>query len=91
MDVIDKVAPLCGEKIIISAEFSQTDVAAALMCLGEELTPERWEQVKAAPSKKQTSAVAALYYYYFCSWLFMVCLATPKQPIRADSYKWNQP
>lgn len=61
MDVIDKVAPLCGEKIIISAEFSQTDVAAALMCLGEELTPERWEQVKAAPSKKPTSAVAALY------------------------------
>lgn len=39
------------EKITVTAEFSQTDVAAALMCLGEELTPERWEQVKAAPSK----------------------------------------
>ena len=36
------------EKITVTAEFSQTDVAAALMCLGEELTPERWEQVKAA-------------------------------------------
>lgn len=39
------------EKITVTAEFSQTDVAAVLMCLGEELTPERWEQVKAAPSK----------------------------------------
>ena len=39
------------DKITISAEFSQTDVAAALMCLGEELTPEIWEQVKAAPHK----------------------------------------
>lgn len=38
------------EKITITAEFSQTDVAAALMCLGEELTPELWQQVKAAPS-----------------------------------------
>lgn len=38
------------EKISVSAEFSQTDVAAALMCLGEELTPEIWEQIKAAPS-----------------------------------------
>jgi hypothetical protein len=37
------------EKITLSAKFSQTDVAAALMCLGEELTPEIWEQVKAAP------------------------------------------
>ena len=26
------------EKITVTAEFSQTDVAAALMCLGEELT-----------------------------------------------------
>lgn len=39
------------EKITVSAEFSQTDVAAALMCLGEELTPEIWAQVKAAPTK----------------------------------------
>lgn len=39
------------EKIIVSAEFTQTDVAAALLCLGEELTPEIWEQIKAAPSK----------------------------------------
>ncbi len=39
------------EKITITAEFSQTDVAAALMCLGEELTPEIWAQIKAAPSK----------------------------------------
>ena len=39
------------EKITISAEFTQTDVAAALMCLGEELTPEIWAQIKAAPSK----------------------------------------
>ena len=27
------------EKITVSAEFTQTDVAAALMWLGEELTP----------------------------------------------------
>lgn len=39
------------EKITVSAEFMQTDVAAALMCLGEELTPEIWAQIKAAPSK----------------------------------------
>ncbi len=39
------------EKITVSAEFSQTDVAAALMCLGEELTPEIWAQIKAAPPK----------------------------------------
>lgn len=39
------------EKITITAEFTKTDVAAALLCLGEELTPEVWEQVKAAPSK----------------------------------------
>ena len=39
------------EKITVSAEFSQTDVAAALMCLGEDLTPEIWKQIKAAPSK----------------------------------------
>ena len=39
------------EKITITAEFSQTDVAAALMCLGEELTPAIWAQIKAAPSK----------------------------------------
>ena len=45
------------EKITITAEFSQTDVAAALMCLGEELTPERWEQVKAAPSKIDFSKI----------------------------------
>lgn len=38
------------EKITVSAEFTQTDVAAALMCLGEELTPEIWAQIKAAPS-----------------------------------------
>lgn len=38
------------EKITVTAEFSQTDVAAALMCLGEELTPEIWAQLKAAPS-----------------------------------------
>ncbi|NBH92388.1 hypothetical protein D1640_07255 [Muribaculaceae bacterium S4] len=45
------------EKITITAEFSQTDVAAALMCLGEELTPERWEQIKAAPSKIDFSKI----------------------------------
>lgn len=39
------------EKITVTAEFLQTDVAAALMCLGEELTPEIWAQIKAAPSK----------------------------------------
>lgn len=39
------------EKITVSAEFTQTDVAAALMCLGEELTPEIWAQIKAAPAK----------------------------------------
>lgn len=40
-----------NEKITITAEFTQTDVAAALLCLGEELTPEMWEQIKATPSK----------------------------------------
>ena len=45
------------EKITITAEFSQTDVAAALMCLGEELTPELWEQVKGAPSKIDFSKI----------------------------------
>ena len=39
------------EKITVSAEFTQTDVAAALMCLGEELTPEIWAQIKAAPTQ----------------------------------------
>lgn len=39
------------EKITVTAEFSQTDVAAALLCLGEELTPEIWAQIKAAPAK----------------------------------------
>lgn len=39
-----------NEKITITAEFSQTDVAAALLCLGEELTPDIWAQIKAAPS-----------------------------------------
>ena len=39
-----------NEKITVSAEFTQTDVAAALMCLGEDLTPEIWAQIKAAPS-----------------------------------------
>ena len=38
------------EKITITAEFSQTDVAAALMCLGEELTPDVWQQIKSTPS-----------------------------------------
>jgi hypothetical protein len=45
------------EKITITAEFSKTDVAAALLCLGEELTPEVWEQVKAAPSKIDLSKI----------------------------------
>lgn len=45
------------EKITITAEFSQTDVAAALLCLGEELTPEIWVQVKAAPSKIDFSKI----------------------------------
>lgn len=39
------------DKITVSAEFSQTDVAAALMCLGEELTPEIWAQIKNTPSR----------------------------------------
>lgn len=45
------------ENITITAEFSKTDVAAALLCLGEELTPEVWEQVKAAPSKIDLSKI----------------------------------
>lgn len=45
------------EKITITAEFSKTDVAAALLCLGEELTPKVWEQVKAAPSKIDLSKI----------------------------------
>lgn len=45
------------EKITITAEFTKTDVAAALLCLGEELTPEVWEQVKAAPSKIDLSKI----------------------------------
>ncbi len=40
-----------NEKLTITAEFSQTDVAAALLCVGEELTPELWEKIKNAPSK----------------------------------------
>ncbi len=38
------------EKITVSAEFSQSDVAVAMMCLGGELTPELWAKLKAAPS-----------------------------------------
>lgn len=38
------------EKITITAEFDKVDVAAALMCIGTELTPELWEQIKVAPS-----------------------------------------
>lgn len=38
------------EKIIISAEISRADVALAFAVLGEELTPELWEKIKAAPS-----------------------------------------
>ena len=45
------------EKITITTEFTQTDVAAALLCLGEELTPEIWEQIKAAPSKIDFSKI----------------------------------
>lgn len=45
------------ENITITAEFTKTDVAAALLCLGEELTPEIWEQVKAAPSKIDLSKI----------------------------------
>lgn len=44
-------------KNTISADFSKTDVAAALLCLGEELTPEIWEQIKAAPSKIDFSKI----------------------------------
>lgn len=40
-----------NEIITITAEFTQTDIAAALLCLGEELTPEMWEQIKVVPSK----------------------------------------
>ena len=40
-----------NEKITVTAEFSQVDFAAALMCLGMELTPELWEKIKTAPSK----------------------------------------
>lgn len=45
------------EKITISAEFTQTDVAAACLCIGEELTPEIWEQIKTAPSKIDFSKI----------------------------------
>lgn len=45
------------EKITITAEFTQTDVAAALLCLGEELTPDIWKQIKAAPSKIDFSKI----------------------------------
>lgn len=45
------------EKITITADFTQTDVAAALLCLGEELTHEIWEQVKAAPHKIDFSKI----------------------------------
>lgn len=45
------------ENITITAEFTKTDVAAALLCLGEELTPEVWEQVKAATSKIDLSKI----------------------------------
>ena len=38
------------EKITITAEFTQTDVAAALLCIGEELTPEIWKMIMTAPS-----------------------------------------
>lgn len=41
------------EKITISAEFSRTEVAAALLCLGIELTSELWRQI----SSKQPLAV----------------------------------
>ncbi|MGN0086469.1 MAG: hypothetical protein ACI353_02985 [Alloprevotella sp.] len=40
-----------NEIITITAEFTQTDIAAALLCLGEELTPEMWEQIKVVSSK----------------------------------------
>ncbi len=39
------------EKLTVFAEFSQTDVAIALMCLDQELTPGIWALIKAAPSK----------------------------------------
>ena len=45
------------EKITITAEFTQTDVAAALLCIGEELTPEIWKKIKAAPSKFDFSKI----------------------------------
>ncbi len=35
------------EKITISAEFSRTEVAAALLCLGVELSPELWARIAA--------------------------------------------
>lgn len=41
------------EKITITAEFSRTEVAAALLCLGIELSPELWAQIAA----KQPMAV----------------------------------
>lgn len=46
-----------GGKITITAEFTQTDVAATLMCLGEELPPEIREEIKAAPSKIDLSKI----------------------------------
>lgn len=45
------------EKITITAEFTRTDVAAALMCLGEELTPGIWEEIKTTPSKIDFSKI----------------------------------
>ena len=45
------------EKITITAEFTRTDVAAALMCLGEELTPDIWEEIKTTPSKIDFSKI----------------------------------
>lgn len=38
------------EKITVSAEISRSDVALAFAVLGEELTQELWEKIKAAPS-----------------------------------------
>lgn len=46
------------EKITVTAEFSKTDVAAALMFIGEELTPEIWARLKAAPSEIDFEKIA---------------------------------
>lgn len=35
------------EKITITAEFSRTEVAAALLCLGIELDAELWQKISA--------------------------------------------